>query len=600
MLVSVFSSRAQEEAINAATLIETSINEQGLAKTQNTNEILIKQLEADIPILMEKAMIPGSSIALIKNGEIIWSKDFGVKSMESMEPAPTNTIYPAASLTKAFFSYLVMKMVDSGELDLDKPLVDYVPTSKIENMLTHSINVEGFRVEWLNKITARMALSHTSGFMHGYIAVSVPYPLSFEPGTQYQYSSDGYGFLSMVIEHIRNEPLETLMLEEVIKPLEMNNTYMIWQDRFETNIAYGHDMCMNPQNKLSKSYTASPAAGLYTTAEDYAKFVLNIINGQDINKNTILDFLRPQISLGNGVSWSSGFGIDSTMFGDMFWHTGDIGNYRHFFIANKKEKYGLIYLTNSHNGLRIANELSRRAFGIKCNGLNWQGYENFETPNFKIIQAINKTGKENAFALMKDLVQSNPEEGENLIRGVGNSLMNCMKFEEAIEILKEGIKLYPNAPRLYSALASASYRKGDYDEAIDNFRHALNIDKDNAVYFRYLQYVQLSKTLTVDSFDNALANYSKLINDDPGNFNELNLWRYGNRLLRSGRVKDAIEIFKVNLHFNKESSDAYLSMGDGYAAINENELALKYIKKALEISPGNAWAKQSLNNLIDK
>ena len=153
---------------------------------------------------------------------------------------------------------------------------------------------------------------------------------------------------------------------------------------------------------------------------------------------------------------------------------------------------------------------------------------------------------------------------------------------------------------MYSALASASYRKGDYDEAIDNFRHALNIDKDNAVYFRYLQYVQLSKTLTVDSFDNALADYSKLINDDPGNFNELNLWRYGNRLLRSGRVKDAIEIFKVNLHFNKESSDAYLSMGDGYAAINENELALKYIKKALEISPGNAWAKQSLNNLIDK
>lgn len=562
--------------------------------TENNN--LINKLENNIPVLMEKAMIPGASFAAINNGRVIWSKAYGVRNTESLEPVSINTIYPAASLTKAFFAYLVMKLVDNGELDLDKPLIDYIPTSKIEELLTHSIYKEGFNKEWLNKITARMALSHTSGFEHGFFGVAVPYPLLFEPGTQFRYSADGYGYLQVVIEHIRNESLETIMLHEVIEPLKMNNSSMVWQDRYESNIAYGHDMCQTSQSEISKSYLASAAAGLYTTAEDYAKFILGILNGKDIKENTITDFLKPIIKIGKRVSWSSGYAIDSTKFGNLFWHTGDIVTYRHFFIGSRDNKSGIIILTNSHNGLRIANELVKLTFGLE-ESLEIQGYEDYNVPDFKIIQAINNTDKENAIAIMGDLVQNNMEEGENLIRGVGINLMNCKKFEEAIEILQEGFKFYPNSTRIYSAIASVSYRKGDYEKAIDNYQHILDIEKDNNVAWKYKKFVQLTKILIDDDFDNALVYYGKLIQDDQENFNELNLWRYGNRLLQAGRIQDAIEIFKVNLHFNKESSDANLSLGDGYAANNENDLALKYIRKALEISPGNGWAKASLSRL---
>ncbi len=569
--------------------------------TNSENQILIEELERDMPMLMEKAMIPGASISVIKNGKIIWSKGFGVKNSETKELVSENTVFPAASLTKALFSYLVMTVVDKGDLELDKPLVEYIPISKIENMLTHPVNTKGFQVEWLNEVTARMVLSHTSGFSHGFMGVSIPYPLRFKPGTQYQYSGDGYGYLSMVIEHIRNESLETLMLNEVIKPLGMNNSSMVWQDRFETKIAYGHDMYQTLQNELSKSYTANPSAGLYTTAEDYAKFVLNIIKGKDINENIILDFLRPQIGIGKGVSWGSGFGIDSTKLGDLFWHTGDLGPYRHFFIGSRNNESGIVFMTNSHNGLRIVNELVKGTIGIEeCLGIKSQGYEDYNTPDFKINYTINIAGMEHAINVINGLARSNPEEGENLIRGIGINLMNCKKYVEAIGLLQEGTKLYPRSARIYSAIASVSYRKGDYTQAIENFQHVLDIDNDNRTAQRYMKFVELTKILLNDGFDDALKYYKNLLNIDSVNFNELNLSRYGFRLLQAGRIQDAIEIFKVNLHFNKESSDANLCLGDAYATNNENDLALKYIKKALEISPGNGWAKSSLSKLENK
>jgi CubicO group peptidase (beta-lactamase class C family) len=566
----------------------------------NEYQTLIEELERDIPELMEKAMIPGSSIAVIKDGKIIWTNDFGVKNTETMEPISKNTVYPAASLTKPFFAYLAMKLVDNGELDLDKPLIEYIPLSKIENMLTHPINEEGFHKEWFNRITARMILSHTSGFSHGFMGVTIPYPLRFEPGIEYQYSGDGYGYLQTVVEHIRNESLETLMLGEVIEPLKMNNSSMIWQKRFKSNIAYGHDMCQTAQNELSKSHSACASASLYSTAEDYAKFILGILNGKDMKEKTIADFLSPQISIEEGVSWSSGFGIDSTEAGNLFWHTGDITTFRHFFIGSIDNKSGLVFMTNSQNGLRIVDDLGKKTFDMEdFQGISSQGYEDYNVPDFKIIHAITSIGKAQAIDVMNELVQSNPEEGENLIRGVGVSLMNCMKFDEAIEILREGIKTYPNSIRLYSAIASVSYRNGEYDQAIDNFQLALNIDKDNNAIRRYLKFVELTKMVLNKDIDSALTYYEKLIDEDPGQFNERNLSRYGNRLLRAGRAQASIGIFKVNLHFNKGSSNANLDLGDAYAMNNETESALMFIRKSLEISPGNQWAKSSLSKLED-
>jgi CubicO group peptidase (beta-lactamase class C family) len=141
--------------------------EQAPLKTDEDKQQLIANLEKVIPELMQKANVPGLSIAVIRDGELLWSGAFGIKNLHAGEPVTEDTIFEAASLTKPFFAYLAMMMVEKGELDLDKPMIEYIPREIIEKEIGHSLDLEGFRKDWFEKITARMVLSHSSGLPHG-------------------------------------------------------------------------------------------------------------------------------------------------------------------------------------------------------------------------------------------------------------------------------------------------------------------------------------------------------------------------------------------------------------------------------------------------
>jgi CubicO group peptidase (beta-lactamase class C family) len=115
-------------------------------KTKLNKKKLISGLEKTVPDLMEKANIPGLSIAVIRDGQILWQKGFGIKNAKTGERVADNTIFEAASLTKPFFAYLVMQLVEKGELDLDTPLIKYAPKDYIEkSFINHSMDLEGFR-----------------------------------------------------------------------------------------------------------------------------------------------------------------------------------------------------------------------------------------------------------------------------------------------------------------------------------------------------------------------------------------------------------------------------------------------------------------------
>src|ERR1700741_4954753 len=86
----------------------------------------IKKLNADVPDLMQKADIPGISVALIRSGKLVWTGDFGVMNADTRKPVTAQTVFVAASLSKCVFAYGVLKLVDEGKLDLDVPLNKYL------------------------------------------------------------------------------------------------------------------------------------------------------------------------------------------------------------------------------------------------------------------------------------------------------------------------------------------------------------------------------------------------------------------------------------------------------------------------------------------
>ncbi len=299
-------------------------------KAGKQKDALVADLESALPGLIKEADIPGMSIAVIRDGKLLWSGAFGIKSALTKEPVSEDTIFEAASLTKPYFAYYVMKLVEAGELDLDKPLVGYVPRDYlVKNYIEHPWELEGFRRDWFEKITARMVLSHSSGLPHG--DPRRPLPIFFEPGTKYRYSADGYFYLQKVVEYLKGKPLEALMKEAVIDPLGMTSSSLVWEDRYETRAAVGHDFFGVTDGKFRKRTEAHAAATLYTTAKDYARFVMAVLNDDGLKPATVREMLKPQIPVAQDISWGLGFGQETTSAGQAFWQWGDLRRPRRSF-----------------------------------------------------------------------------------------------------------------------------------------------------------------------------------------------------------------------------------------------------------------------------
>ena len=109
---------------------------QDLKSKLDTNLLNIR-----IPQMMDSASVPALSVGVIQKGKLVWSKNFGTKSLQTKEKVATNSLFEAASLTKPMFSYVVMQMVNEGKITLDTPLVRYVSEKIIEaEFLFYKIN----------------------------------------------------------------------------------------------------------------------------------------------------------------------------------------------------------------------------------------------------------------------------------------------------------------------------------------------------------------------------------------------------------------------------------------------------------------------------
>ncbi|WP_185974311.1 serine hydrolase domain-containing protein [Litoribacter populi] len=181
---------------------------------------------------METLKIPGLSIAVINDAEVVYNNHLGVIRSDSDEKVSRTTLFEAAAMSKSLFAYFTMKMVEEGLLDLDTPLYKYMPYSDIEHDERYKL------------ITARMALSHTTGFPNWrFFNEDGKLDIKFTPGTQFHYSGEGYEFLAKVIAHLKDRSLKNLdesFQQEVARPLGMKHSYFTKNDYVVAHKAYGH------------------------------------------------------------------------------------------------------------------------------------------------------------------------------------------------------------------------------------------------------------------------------------------------------------------------------------------------------------------------
>jgi CubicO group peptidase (beta-lactamase class C family) len=330
-----------------------------LQGTPTVDEV-IGQLETLTPEVMREMKVPGVSIALIKNGEVSWTKAFGLADVAANKPATSDTVFEACSMSKPMLAYLVLHLVDEGQFELDRPLITYLTN-----------NFVGTNEDFSKQITARMILAHTSGLPNwrkGGEERDGPVPILFKPGTRFEYSGEGFFYLQRVVEHITGEPLDALAKRWLFDPLGLSATSFVWSQALEPHIAIGYDDAGTA--RAGGHYThANAAYTLYTTPTEYAKLMLAIVQGNatagvsispTIRKDMLMrqvrvesrEFIdRPGRALGQQAFRGLGWCIDATITGDIVYHSGaNQTGFRCYAQLNPRNSSGLVIMTNGYRG----------------------------------------------------------------------------------------------------------------------------------------------------------------------------------------------------------------------------------------------------------
>jgi len=361
---------------------------------------------ARLPELMEIAGVPGVAMGLVRDGAMRWSHYVGVADANTKQPVGADTLWPAASLSKPAFTFAVMRLVDEGKLDLDRPLRSYVPDHAPDDPRG-------------NTITARHVLSHSSGLRNWRNRADQPLVPDFEPGARFQYSGEGFYYLQRAVEHITGMGFEQFMEVRLFNPLGMKASTYSWRRDVAARIVSGHDQGQARQNPLKElalrlldladeqqkplatfthedivaamqrmspapptlpNFVIPNAAGsLITTPTDYCTFLIELLdehNAQvDLRPETRRLMTTPKTRINRALSWGLGIGLEQQSSGsadpDYLWHWGDNGAWKNFVLAHPATKSALVVFTNGARGLNIANRIMTAATGQQHVAFLW-------------------------------------------------------------------------------------------------------------------------------------------------------------------------------------------------------------------------------------
>jgi CubicO group peptidase (beta-lactamase class C family) len=354
--------------------------------------ISMAEIDATMARLMKAAEVTGAAIAVFHNGKVEFLKAYGFRDQEKNLPLTVDSVVSAASISKVAFAYLAMELVDDGVLDLNKPVYQYLPKS-LPDYPKYSDLANDPRYK---RITARMLLSHTSGFANWrWMEDDRKLKIHFEPGSRYAYSGEGIDLLQLVVETITNQPLEELMRDRVFRPLGMTRTSTLWQERFESDYANGYDEY--ERSVGAHRWTRSDAAGsMQTTIRDQSLFLQAVMEGRLLRSKTREQMLSPQVQilskhqfptlrdettdenksirLSYGLAW----GLYWTPYGEVFFKEGHDDGWRNYEVCFDQKKSGMIILTNSGNGEGIFKDVLETVLKDTFTPIEWEGYAPYD------------------------------------------------------------------------------------------------------------------------------------------------------------------------------------------------------------------------------
>lgn len=330
---------------------------------------LSESLDKEIPVRLKERNVPGIAVAVIDDGTVIYKKAMGFADVSNQINVDTQTGFNVGSTSKLFTAWGIMKLVESGKINLDTPVEKYLtrwklPKSSFDN----------------RKVTVRSLLSHTAGLsVHGYpgfqpnenmpsleaslngengsAKANEPVAIVIEPQTKFKYSGGGYTILQLLIEEISGTSFASYMHQEIFAPLGMKHTSFLINKHTLEHSAKPYDE--NGREIKLERFTAQAAAGLHTTLNDLIQFAHASLNGNKVLTEKSLKEMRTVNSITKG---RYGLGYMILPFGKITvkGHAGSNDGWESALMLDFEKKSGMIMLCNGSQGKNVLRATLRQ------------------------------------------------------------------------------------------------------------------------------------------------------------------------------------------------------------------------------------------------
>ena len=334
---------------------------------------------------------PGGAVGVMKDGKIVFSKAYGLSSLEYLVPNSAGTIFNTGSVSKQFTAMGIVRLEEQGKLHFDDDIHKYIPTLPV----------------FKEKITIRHLLHHTSGLrsLHALFALAgwrgddsrtnadlnriiiKQKDLNFKPGTEFLYCNTGYMLMVNIIENITGEKFKDWMKHNIFTPLNMPHTYV--EDDYSRVVPdnatsyYGY----NTFNRAVEFWGYVGSGNMHSTTADLLTWLANFSNPQEGWK-TSFEKLQTKDKLTDGTDNDYAFGVnvDEHLGKKRIQHGGAIGGFRAYIVSYPNEELNIVVLTNFSGGnpVNTANHIA----GIIL------GKSNTKTPNINDIASIKLSNEE--------------------------------------------------------------------------------------------------------------------------------------------------------------------------------------------------------------
>lgn len=295
---------------------------------------------------------PGATVAVARDGKIIYSKGFGHAELEYDAHNTPQTVFHIASVSKQFTAFAIAMLADQGKLSVDDDIRKYLPELHdfgtpitIRQLIYHT---SGLRDQWNLLVMAGWRMDDVITKNQILRLISRQRELNFKPGDKHNYCNTGYTLMAEIVSRVSGKSFAQWTKENIFDPLAMNNTqFYDDHERIVPNRAYSYYYGEDGYKKSVLNYANAGATSLFTTVEDLSKWAMNFENSK-VGNPKVMAMMEERAILNGGDTISYAFGqvIDKYKGLKTVSHGGGDAGYRTFLLRFPEQKFSVSVFSN--------------------------------------------------------------------------------------------------------------------------------------------------------------------------------------------------------------------------------------------------------------